>query len=305
MKAGVLVSQQPPEPIQEVPPQIRPEGDDVAWVPGYWAWDDEAKSYLWLSGVWRKTPPGTRWLPGYWSHVADSYRWVPGAWIAANAAAVSYLPISEAASLERGPVGQAPSAASIWIPGLWVYQDARYQWRPGYWTKGHDNWMWIPDHYVYTPHGAIFVQGYWDYRLTDRGLLFAPVRFSGGLGVAGQFTPQAVVDPQALFLHLFVRPDYHHYYFGDYYDAKYAALGIHPWWQYHDTARGWDPMLSFYLWSEARNGVDLTARLTGWHSFFMAHVAARPAATLAGAGAGGLRHVGRHGTLGRFGPPAA
>src|SRR4051794_3220896 len=29
----------PPAPVNELPPDVRPEGDNVAWVPGYWAWD--------------------------------------------------------------------------------------------------------------------------------------------------------------------------------------------------------------------------------------------------------------------------
>ena len=37
---GIVVTRPPPDPIEEVPPDQRPEGANVAWIPGYWAWDD-------------------------------------------------------------------------------------------------------------------------------------------------------------------------------------------------------------------------------------------------------------------------
>src|SRR5436305_1769636 len=36
---GVVVPKAPPESIQEVPPDQKPEGENVTWIPGYWAWD--------------------------------------------------------------------------------------------------------------------------------------------------------------------------------------------------------------------------------------------------------------------------
>ena len=46
--------------------------------------------------------------------------------------------------------------------------------------------MWIPDSYCWTPAGYVFVSGYWDHDLVDRGLCFAPVlidaRFRGRAG---------------------------------------------------------------------------------------------------------------------------
>src|SRR4051794_5307757 len=63
---GVVVNKLPPAPIDEVPPDQKPEGDNVQWIPGYWGWDGEQKDYLWVSGFWRAPPPGRRWLPGHW-----------------------------------------------------------------------------------------------------------------------------------------------------------------------------------------------------------------------------------------------
>src|SRR5258706_1355798 len=38
---GVVIPKAPPATIEEVPPDQKPEGDNVTWIPGYWAWDDE------------------------------------------------------------------------------------------------------------------------------------------------------------------------------------------------------------------------------------------------------------------------
>src|SRR5262245_24029566 len=35
---GIVVAKQPPEPVPELPPDTKPEGDNVQWIPGYWAW---------------------------------------------------------------------------------------------------------------------------------------------------------------------------------------------------------------------------------------------------------------------------
>ncbi len=44
-----------------------------------------------------------------------------------------------------------------------------------------------------------------------------------------------------MIFHLFVRPSYRHYYFGDYYAVGYEGLGFHPWFQYHGH-QGFDPV---------------------------------------------------------------
>src|SRR5262249_54885450 len=56
----------PPPPIEELPPELKPEGDDVVWVPGYWDWDEDSADFVWVSGFWREPPPGRDWVPGFW-----------------------------------------------------------------------------------------------------------------------------------------------------------------------------------------------------------------------------------------------
>src|SRR5438045_2246772 len=45
LKQPVAVAQEPPAPIEELPPEEKPDGDNVIWIPGYWAWDREAEQY--------------------------------------------------------------------------------------------------------------------------------------------------------------------------------------------------------------------------------------------------------------------
>ena len=77
-----------------------------------------------------------------------------------------------------GPSAEAPDADSLYTPGTWVYQERRYLWRPGFWFRARPDWFYNPARYTYTPAGYIFSDGYWDYPLERRGMLFAPARFS-------------------------------------------------------------------------------------------------------------------------------
>jgi hypothetical protein len=40
-RPGPVVPKQPPEPIKELPPDQKPDGDQIEWIPGYWAWDND------------------------------------------------------------------------------------------------------------------------------------------------------------------------------------------------------------------------------------------------------------------------
>ena len=89
---GIVTLKAPPEAIEELPPEQRPEGANVAWIPGYWAWDDERNDFLWVSGIWRDLPPGRQWVPGYWGQAAQGSQWTSGYWADAQASEIEYLP---------------------------------------------------------------------------------------------------------------------------------------------------------------------------------------------------------------------
>jgi hypothetical protein len=246
------VPRRPPDPIPEVPPDQRPEGEGVTWVPGYWAWDAERNDFLWVSGVWRVPPPGRKWVPGSWVAADGGYRWVPGIWAPDGQEGMQYLP-PPPASLDTGPNGPPPDDNSLWAPGCWVYRMQRYVWQPGYWMAGRPNLLWTPPCYTWTPSGYVFVDGYWDAPLANRGLLFAPVSFNQPLWQTPGWTfrPSSFIDPGALLSSLFLGPSYGSYYFGDYYGPSYRQQGFLPW--FSSGRNYYNPLLSYYAWRNRGN----------------------------------------------------
>lgn len=246
---GMGVRMAPPEPIEELAPEQRPEGSNVNWIPGYWAWDDERDDFLWVSGVWRALPPGREWVPGYWGRSGHEYQWSSGYWSDAQREDVEYLP-EPPASVEVGPNISAPTADHGWIPGSWEWHESRYAWRPGYWMIVRSDWNWIPCHYVWAPRGYVYVEGYWDHPVARRGVLFAPVYFDKTVYQRRNFSysPVTVINLTVFSDHLFVRPQYHHYYFGDYYAASYRDSGLFASFSFHSNRRGYDPIFAQQRW---------------------------------------------------------
>ncbi|HEY1187295.1 MAG TPA: hypothetical protein VGE74_06535, partial [Gemmata sp.] len=239
--ATPIVAKQPPAPIEELPPDQKPEGDNVQWIPGYWGWDEENNQFIWISGFWRQPPPGRVWVPGAWREAQNGWQYVPGFWqelapqqpqqpqLPQVQPEIEYLP-QPPQSLEIGPTVAAPSTTSVYVPGAWVWRN-RYVWRPGVWVEYRANWVWVPARYHWTPAGYVFSDGYWDYPLATRGVLFAPVVFTRPVYVRPAFvyTPVYVVSEPCMTGALFVRRGYGNYYFGDYFDARYARGGYSAW----------------------------------------------------------------------------
>jgi hypothetical protein len=278
---GIVVTTPPPDPIEEIPPEEKPEGDDVAWIPGYWGWDDERNDYLWISGTWRALPPGREWMAGYWRDTGQGYQWISGYWADATEQETTYLP-PPPMTLEVGANLDAPSDDYSWTPGCWVWQQDRYAWRAGYWAQGRSDWVWVPANYVWTPRGVIFVEGFWDYPVEQRGLLFAPVHYESREYARRGYTysPRIVINLSAFTDNLFVRPSYHHYYFGDYYDSRYDQGGFYASYSFQSSRHGYDPFYSHDRW-EHRSDRE-------WENHFQAayqdrrqHEAARPPRTWA------------------------
>jgi hypothetical protein len=261
-KASPPVAKQPPDPIQEMPPDQKPTGQNVQWIPGYWAWDTTRSDYLWVSGVWREPPPGTQWVPGYWHGVDGGFQWVPGSWMPASTGQLqgtgqpaaqsqaTYLP-PPPGSLETGPNSPQPGPNTAWTPGYWSWQGGGYAWRPGFWAAVQPNWIWMPAHYVWTPSGYLFVPGYWDLPVANRGLMFAPVYYPQPVfaQVGFSYTPSVAIVGSAMTSNLFVSVGTGQYLFGNYYAQTNVSVGIVPWFSFSfSTGRPvyYDPLFSYY-----------------------------------------------------------
>jgi hypothetical protein len=256
-QAGPIVPKQPPQAIPEIPPDQKPDGNDVIWIPGYFSWDQDRNDFIWVSGIWRKIPPGRRWVPGYWTEVDGGFQWVPGFWAPDDQQNVLYQ-AAPPAPVDNGPPTPAPNPDDNYVPGNWVYRTSQYYWQPGFWQTPQAGWVWIPACYMWTPRGYVYVPGYWDYPLDGRGVMFAPVYFSQPLwNTAGwYYRPRLAICLDGLLSSLFVRPACGSYYFGDYYGNPYLTLGIRPWWSW--GPRWHDPLFGYYRWHHRHDG--------GWYA---------------------------------------
>jgi hypothetical protein len=241
-----IVAKKPPEPIEEMPPDQKPDGDNVQWMPGYWAFDEAKNDYLWISGFWRTPPPNRQWVPGHWKEANGGWQWVAGFWGGTATEEVTYLAPPPAAPVEAAPPPQ-PSKNHVYVPGCWMWRDDHYVWRPGYWLECRSNWVWVPAHYVWSPCGYVFVEGYWDYTLKERGVLFAPVYVDVAVVRPGYvYTPTVIVHDDCLYGAMFVRPGCRTYYYGDYFEERYVSAGYVSW---CSVSVGYsDPMYSYYRW---------------------------------------------------------
>ena len=146
---------------------------------------------------------------------------------------------------------------SFYVPGTWVYRSPRFAWRPGFWLGYRPGFIWNPARYYWTPRGYLFNDGYWDYCLEDRGLLFAPVWFhrpwwtTWGWGFGYQPWWTWCCGPDWPFYGLFARPDWGHYYWGNYYASRFAGLGFQPWYAW--APRFHDPLFNYYRWNNRGN----------------------------------------------------
>lgn len=281
-KPSPIVPKAAPEPINELPPDQKPEGENVQWIPGYWSWDDARNDFVWVSGVWRAVPQGREWVPGYWNTVDGGSQWVPGYWGATDMTQVQYLP-EPPVSLEKGPSSPAPAPDATWSPGAWTWQGDQYQWRPGFWVNAQPNWVWVPASTSWTPNGYVSNPGFWDYPLASRGQPFAPVYFGQGVtpGSNLAYTPSIGLLTSALATSLFVRPAYHSYVFGDYYAANNTNAGIYPWYAFHNSRNGYDPLYAYAASQNLPRNPRWANEIQDVYRYRREHADARPPRTFA------------------------
>jgi len=252
----------PPEPPTEIPPFVAPQGEPGAsrWIPGYWGWNSREKEYLWVSGTWRTPPPDMTWIPGYWTKANGGVRWVSGFWMPDDEQELVYLPPPPTPKTEQ-PTEQ-PDERHFWVPGNWQFVEDQYRWKPGFWALAREGLLWTPDCYVWSPRGYVFVRGYWDLPLEQRGILFAPLAMAGRS--LTRVTPTVIIDVREALAHWFVEPAYRHYCFGNYYDTDGKAGPIVSW--FDRAAPGFDGIRIFYTLNEKTWLTSLKAKHDRCHN---------------------------------------
>lgn len=276
-------------------------GNNVQWIGGYWAWLNDARKYVWVSGLYRDIPPGRQWKSGSWSKTVAGYQWITGYWAEANVQnSDAGNPLAPPATRESDVSSTPPDDDSFWIAGQWVAEQAQgeaanakaeresgYQWQPGFWSKRSKEWIWQPSRYIDSPSGYVYVSGYWDYEPHYRGQPYATVEFDGQESASTDIAYQPLYPlsrPAALLLHLFTKSNSHHVFYGDLYDRTYADLGYHPWYEIPIGATAdqmhLDPILSFYQWKYRSQGVDFANSMVRFADHFRSAPSVRPATQL-------------------------
>ncbi|HMP16865.1 MAG TPA: YXWGXW repeat-containing protein, partial [Gemmatales bacterium] len=227
-------------------------------------YDPEKTDFIWVSGFWRNAPPGRVWSAGEWRLENGQHRYIPGYWKSATESSWRVDLPEPPASVEAGPNVPARHEDAIWIPGHWVHRGESYVWRPGYWAEVEDNMVWMPGQYVYTGNGYRFVNGYWDYCLEDRGLLFAPVTFTSPLWLnpGWAFRPCFGINIGfgggwgwgwgGFYNNLYMGPGFGNFWFGNFCNPWCWGAGFRPWcW---NGARGFaNPIFNHYCWLNRGN----------------------------------------------------
>ena len=117
-------------------------------------------------------------------------------------------------------------------------------------------------------------------------MMFAPVYFQPAVYAQPNFryAPRVLIAATQVLVHLFARPNYGSYYFGDYYGNQYAGAGYYPWFAAANVNRGagwYDP---FYVYQRTHYGRTNPNWLDDYrrsYTYFASNQDARPRHTYA------------------------
>jgi hypothetical protein len=142
----------------------------------------------------------------------------------------------------------------------------------------------MPPHYVWTPSGYLFVAGYWDHPVANRGLMFAPVYYPQPVYAQPGFvfTPSISIMGPAVTANLFVSAGSNQYLFGNYYAQSFVGVGITPWFSFSfmtGPRAYYDPLFSYYAVINVRQNPAWIAQVRAAYIERRNNVALRPPAT--------------------------
>jgi hypothetical protein len=142
----------------------------------------------------------------------------------------------------------------------------------------------MPAHYVWSPSGYLFVPGYWDLPVANRGLMFAPVYYPQPVYARPGFvfTPSISIVGSAVTANLFVQASTNQYLFGDFYAQNYVSVGIVPWFSFTFVSGRpayYDPLFSYYSVVNVRENPRWVAQVRESYVLRRENVALRPPRT--------------------------
>src|SRR6185436_12829205 len=94
------------------------------------------------------------------------------------------------------------------------------------------------------------------------------------------YSPRIVIDLGVFTDHLFLRPRFGHYCFGDYYAASYSQVGFYASFSFQSSRYGYDPIYSHQRW-EHRQDREWEHRVATSYQYRREHETARPPRTWA------------------------
>ncbi len=247
-----VILKDPPTPIQEImPPQYE---SDLQWIPGYWMWSAGRNDFVWVSGVWRRPPPGQIWIPGDWKRFPQGWVYQRGFWNNTGFFYLTYLPIPPPDAIQE-PLINPLHVDSFWNPGYWAYlpELGEYIWLSGQWERLDPRWILVPAHYEWREQGYIFVPAFWDWPLEGRGQAFSAPYVLPEDREETLAQPLEVLDPLLIVEQLLpYYPDYlyfyaHYLYFHP--DIWNLFPLIPPWWKWRNWwALNWRQQWALWWW---------------------------------------------------------
>lgn len=228
--------EQPPAYITELQSQQTISG--AVWIPGYWGWSNKHNQFFWVSGTWRRPPPGHHWVPGYWKNYPAGWTWIRGFWSSVDKDHLAYIANPPPDQIDAKSPPQPASADYFWVPGNWEanLDTKQYVWYSGRWEKLTPEWVFVPSHYVWREFGYVFLPGFWDWPVAERGLVFPPVVIDTSNIESFVYEPTNPLNELVVMQLLFPEwPNYaglfqHHYHYN--YDAWSAWGAAPPWWSW-------------------------------------------------------------------------
>ncbi len=253
---GIVVPKAPPAAIEEVPPDQRPEGANVAWIPGYWGWDDERKRFplgqRHLARPAAGPPMGARLLGQVRARLSMDFR-VLGRRQGDRGA------ILARAACDGRSRSQHRRAFGRRTPGCPAVGCGSRAATPGGPVSGRPcsriGIGFLP--ITFGPRAA--TSSSTATGITRSAVAACCLRRSISMracmrGPGFSYSPSTVIDLGVFANHLFLRPQYQHYYFGDYYAANYQAAGFYPSYSYNSGRYGYDPIYAHERWQHRQDG---------------------------------------------------